>query len=67
MGRYDRSKSLRFNVDISPPIMSRFDLFFVVFDERNDVEDFKIAQHLVALHRHKDASAYAPEFSTNDL
>ena len=36
MGRYDRSKSLRFNVDISAPIMSRFDLFFVVLDERND-------------------------------
>ncbi len=67
MGRYDRSKSLRFNVDISPPIMSRFDLFFVVLDERNDVEDFKIAQHLVALHRQKDAATFIPEFSTQDL
>lgn len=40
MGRYDRTKSLRFNVDISSPIMSRFDLFFVVFDEKKDEEDF---------------------------
>ena len=39
-GRYDRTKSLRFNVDISPPIMSRFDIFFVIFDEKNDDEDF---------------------------
>ena len=42
-GRYDKTKTLRFNVDISPPIMSRFDLFFVIFDEKNDEEDLKIA------------------------
>lgn len=42
-GRYDRTKSLRFNVDISPPIMSRFDIFFVIFDEKNDDDDFNIA------------------------
>ncbi len=35
-GRYDRTKTLRYNVEISPPIMSRFDLFFVIFDEKND-------------------------------
>ena len=39
-GRYDRSRSLRFNVDISAPIMSRFDLFFVIFDEKRDDEDY---------------------------
>lgn len=42
-GRYDRSRSLRFNVEISPPIMSRFDIFFVIFDEKNDDEDYHIA------------------------
>ena len=50
-GRYDRTKSLRYNVDISPPIMSRFDIFFVIFDEKNDDEDFLIAQHIVKMHR----------------
>lgn len=49
-GRYDRSKSLRYNVDISPPIMSRFDLFFVIFDEKNDDEDEAIAKHIVNMH-----------------
>ena len=33
-GRYDSTKSLRYNVDISPPIMSRFDLFFIIQDEK---------------------------------
>jgi len=53
-GRYDRSRPLKFNVNISPPIMSRFDLFFVIFDEKNDVEDLKIAKHIVNMHRMKD-------------
>jgi DNA replication licensing factor MCM6 len=53
-GRYDRSRSLRFNVNISPPIMSRFDIFFVIFDEKNDDQDFHIAQHIVNMHRLRD-------------
>jgi DNA replication licensing factor MCM6 len=35
-GRYDKSKSLKSNLEISAPIMSRFDLFFVVLDENNE-------------------------------
>lgn len=65
-GRYDRSKSLRFNVDISPPIMSRFDIFFVIFDEKNDDEDFHIAQHIVNMHRLMD-DALKPDFSMEQV
>lgn len=36
-GRYDRSKSLQQNIALSAPIMSRFDLFFVLVDECNEV------------------------------
>ena len=65
-GRYDRSRSLRFNVDISAPIMSRFDLFFVIFDEKRDDEDFQIAHHIVNMHRLREDSLH-PEFSTEAL
>lgn len=65
-GRYDRSRSLRFNVDISAPIMSRFDLFFVIFDEKRDDEDFQIAEHIVKMHRLRDDSV-RPPFSTEQL
>ena len=65
-GRYDRSKSLRFNVDISPPIMSRFDIFFVIFDEKNDDEDFHIAQHIVNMHRLMD-DALNPDFTMEQI
>lgn len=36
-GRYDRSKSLKQNVNLTAPIMSRFDLFFILVDDCNEV------------------------------
>ncbi|CAF4404168.1 unnamed protein product, partial [Adineta steineri] len=49
-GRYDKSRSLRHNVNMSAPIMSRFDLFFIVIDECNDVTDYNIAERIIDLH-----------------
>lgn len=37
-GRYDRSKSLKQNVNLTAPIMSRFDLFFILVDDCNEVQ-----------------------------
>lgn len=42
--------------------MSRFDLFFVIFDEKKDDEDLAIAKHIVNLHRLQD-SAFLAAFS----
>nr|XP_020504948.1 DNA replication licensing factor MCM6 [Labrus bergylta] len=49
-GRYDRSKSLKQNVQLSAPIMSRFDLFFILVDDCNEVTDYAIARRIVDLH-----------------
>jgi DNA replication licensing factor MCM6 len=65
-GRYNRKTSLRANVAMTAPIMSRFDLFFVVLDECNEDTDLAIATHIVNVHRYKDA-AINPEFSTDAL
>lgn len=65
-GRYNRKQSLRHNVAMSAPIMSRFDLFFVILDECNEATDLHIAQHIVNVHRFRDA-AIAPEYSTEAL
>ena len=65
-GRYDRTKSLKFNVDISAPIMSRFDLFFIIFDEKNEEEDMQIAEHIVSMHQLQEG-AINPDFSTEQL
>jgi DNA replication licensing factor MCM6 len=53
-GRYDRTKSLNYNVNMSAPIMSRFDLFYVIVDERDDYADFNIAKHIIDFHRKKE-------------
>lgn len=49
-GRYDRSKSLQQNIQLSAPIMSRFDLFFILVDECNEIVDYAIARKIVDLH-----------------
>ena len=65
-GRYDRKKTLRGNVAMTAPIMSRFDLFFVVLDECDEKVDLNIAKHIVNVHRFRD-DALHPEFSTEAL
>ncbi|KAJ8086948.1 MCM DNA helicase complex subunit mcm6 [Marasmius tenuissimus] len=65
-GRYDRKKSLRANVQMTAPIMSRFDLFFVVLDECDEKTDENIARHIVDVHRHQD-EAINPLYSTEAL
>lgn len=42
---------LQYNVNMTPAIMSRFDLFFVVVDECDEISDYNIARHIVSLHQ----------------
>jgi len=65
-GRYNRKTTLRANINMSAPIMSRFDLFFVVLDECNEQIDEHLARHIVGIHQLKD-EAIEPEFSTEQL
>lgn len=52
-GRYDRTRTLKQNINISPPIMSRFDQFFVVLDECNETNDRNIANHQIEQHQQR--------------
>jgi DNA replication licensing factor MCM6 len=65
-GRYNRKMNLRANINMSAPIMSRFDLFFVVLDECNEKIDRHLAEHIVGIHQLRD-EAVEPEFSTEQL
>lgn len=65
-GRYNRKTSLRANVNMSAPILSRFDLFFIILDECNESIDHHLAEHIVNVHRLRD-DAVQPEFSTEQL
>ena len=41
---------------MSAPIMSRFDLFFILVDECNEVTDYAIARRIVDLHSRMEES-----------
>lgn len=45
-GRYDDDKSVSENVDLTPAMMSRFDLIFIVKDEPEKNKDTSIADHI---------------------
>lgn len=65
-GRYDRTKTLKANVALSAPILSRFDLFFVVLDECNEDADRMVAEHILKVHRCEE-EAVTPPFSKEQL
>uniref|UniRef100_A0A7S3PIF9 MCM C-terminal AAA(+) ATPase domain-containing protein n=1 Tax=Aplanochytrium stocchinoi TaxID=215587 RepID=A0A7S3PIF9_9STRA len=65
-GRYDRSKTLKANLTLSPAIMSRFDLFFVVLDECDEVQDRIIAEHIVRVHQKRVASLLKNQGTNSD-
>ncbi|KAL3235288.1 DNA replication licensing factor MCM6 [Nakaseomyces bracarensis] len=63
-GRYNRKMSLRGNLNMTAPIMSRFDLFFVILDDCNEKIDTELASHIIDLHMKQDdaiTSPYTPE------
>lgn len=65
-GRYDRRKTLRQNIAMTAPIMSRFDLFFVILDECDEQADYNISRHILNIHRFLD-DATEPEFSPEQI
>lgn len=65
-GRYNRKMGLRANLNMTAPIMSRFDLFFVILDDCNERIDTQLASHIVDLHMLRDA-AINPPYSAEQL
>lgn len=65
-GRYDKSKSLKQNINLSAPIMSRFDLFFIICDESNEIADMHLSEFVLNMHIHKDR-AFNKKYDTKEL
>jgi len=42
-------------------------LFFVIFDEKDDNKDMLIAEHIVGLHRLRDAAIDHQQFSKDEM
>ena len=50
-GRFDRYKAIAEQIDLPAPILSRFDLTFVIEDKPNVENDRKLAQHILKIHQ----------------
>ena len=49
-GHYDKSKTVAANLNISGPLLSRFDLLFILLDTPNKELDARISKHIMDLH-----------------
>jgi len=49
-GKYDPFKNITENVNLPVPLLTRFDLIFVVRDKPSKEKDTQIAQHIINLH-----------------
>lgn len=58
-GRYDPQRTFAQNVNLTDPILSRFDMLCVLKDESDPVQDERLADHVVSSHirSHPDATA----------
>merc|ERR1719469_306981 len=58
-GRYDPQQTFAQNVNLTDPILSRFDMLCVLRDESDPLQDERLADHVVCSHirSHPDATA----------
>jgi len=65
--RYQPTLPFHKNVEMSAPIMSRFDLMFVMQDIVDPTTDNRVAEHIMSLHRRKESVSYGTKLSQIDL
>jgi DNA replication licensing factor MCM6 len=63
---YQPTQPLHKNCDLSAPIMSRFDLMFVMQDIHDETNDHRVAKHILALHRQTEEET-SSQLSPKDL
>lgn len=52
-GRFDRSKSVHYNINMPVSLMSRFDVVVVLEDKSDATEDLRLAEHVTSLHENQ--------------
>uniref|UniRef100_A0A7S0RN97 DNA replication licensing factor MCM5 n=1 Tax=Pyramimonas obovata TaxID=1411642 RepID=A0A7S0RN97_9CHLO len=58
-GRYDDMKTAAENIDLQTTILSRFDLIFIMKDDRSWDKDMRLAKHVLNVHRDASEDAAA--------
>jgi replicative DNA helicase Mcm len=64
LGRYNPFQNLTDNINLPIPLLTRFDLIFVIKDQPTPAEDEKLASHILSVHARKAYPVAPPvEFS----
>jgi DNA replication licensing factor MCM2 len=66
-GRYDSSRTFSSNVDLTEPILSRFDILCVIRDQADPIDDARLADFVINSHKklHPDVLRAAMETDEN--
>ncbi|OFV68247.1 MAG: replicative DNA helicase Mcm [Candidatus Syntrophoarchaeum caldarius] len=65
-GRFDRYEPISVQIEMSPTLLSRFDLIFTLTDDPDEVLDTKIAEHILKSHHAGELKARGVD-SEDDL
>ncbi|XP_032684670.1 DNA helicase MCM8-like isoform X2 [Odontomachus brunneus] len=67
-GQYNKSKTVTENLNISQPLLSRFDLIFLLLDKPNKHFDSLLCKHIMTVHTnsHANSNAESMELSFDD-
>ncbi|GJU00829.1 probable DNA helicase MCM8 isoform X2 [Tanacetum coccineum] len=49
-GHYNRAKTVNENLRINAPLLSRFDLVFILLDKPDELLDKRVSEHIMSLH-----------------
>ncbi|XP_022145599.1 probable DNA helicase MCM8 [Momordica charantia] len=66
-GHYNRSKTVNENLKMSAPLLSRFDLVFILLDKPDELLDKRVSEHIMSLHAGYGERASAAKRLRKDL
>ncbi|KAJ8972967.1 hypothetical protein NQ317_019314 [Molorchus minor] len=64
-GHYNKAKTISENLKISSPMLSRFDLIFILLDQPNEPLDLLLSKHVLGLHTRSKRSRAEPNLSSS--
>jgi len=65
-GRFDQYEPIAEQIDLAPPLISRFDLIFIVTDQPNEEEDAELAEHILQTNYAGELNTHREEVSTSN-
>ncbi|GJQ86750.1 hypothetical protein Trydic_g5549 [Trypoxylus dichotomus] len=63
-GHYNKAKTVAENLKIGSPLLSRFDLIFILLDYPNEQTDMLLSEHILALHSRRNCEYTSENAST---